>query len=85
MANELTEADMVNIAPEAISKMDAEKILDLIRSLPAATQAVFNLYIVEGYDHKEIAALLNISEGTSRWHLSEARKNLKLQLQEEKI
>jgi RNA polymerase sigma factor (sigma-70 family) len=81
--NELREAELLHIEPEVIRKMEAEKILHLIRNLPPATQAVFNLYIIDGYDHKEIASLLQISEGTSRWHLSEARKNLKLQLQKE--
>jgi len=37
---------------------------------------VFVLYAIDGYTHKEIGAQLNISEGTSKWHLSEARKNL---------
>jgi RNA polymerase sigma-70 factor (ECF subfamily) len=35
---------------------------------------------VEGYNHREIAKKLNISEGTSKWHLSEARKTLQQQL-----
>jgi RNA polymerase sigma-70 factor (ECF subfamily) len=38
---------------------------------------VFNLYAVDGFTHREIGTLLGISEGTSRWHLSEARKQLK--------
>ena len=83
--NELTESESIQIEPEVILKMNAEQILQLVRKLPAATQAVFNLYIMEGYDHREIAGLLRISEGTSRWHLSEARRMLKLQLEEEKI
>ena len=83
--NELQEAEPLNIEPEVIRKMEVEKILNLVRDIPPATQAVFNLYIMEGYDHKEIASLLQISEGTSRWHLSEARKSLKLQLQRENV
>ena len=66
----------VQINPEAIEKMDALHLLHLTRQLPPATQAVFNLYVMEGYSHKEIATLLSISEGTSKWHLSEARKKL---------
>lgn len=61
----------------AIQQMDAEELLALIKNLPRATQLVFNLYTVEGYNHREIAEMLNISEGTSKWHLSEARKQLK--------
>lgn len=72
---ELEEANEVQISPEVIEKMDALQLLHLIRRLPLATQAVFNLYVMEGYNHKEIGDLLNIGEGTSKWHLSEARKN----------
>ena len=77
---ELDEAADVNIAPEIVTKMKAEEILQLVRGLPAATQGVFNLYVMEGFSHKEIASLLNISEGTSKWHLSEARKKLQEQV-----
>jgi RNA polymerase sigma-70 factor (ECF subfamily) len=62
--------------------MGAEEIMNLIKRLPPATHAVFVLYAVEGYNHREIAEQLNISEGTSKWHLSEARKTLQKQIQE---
>jgi len=55
----------------------AEDILKSIDRLPAATRRVFILYAIEGYKHHEIATELNISAGTSKWHLSEARKKLK--------
>jgi RNA polymerase sigma-70 factor (ECF subfamily) len=60
----------------ALEKMGVEELMELIRKLPPATHAVFVLYAVDGYTHKEIAAQLHISEGTSKWHLSEARKKL---------
>jgi RNA polymerase sigma factor (sigma-70 family) len=66
----------MHVHPEVISKMKASELLELVRELPAATQAVFNLYIIEGYSHKEIAEMLEISIGTSKWHLSEGRKAL---------
>ncbi|WP_262511926.1 RNA polymerase sigma factor [Chitinophaga silvatica] len=59
-----------------IEKTDAAAILQLLRQLPPATHAVFVLYAIDGFPHKEIAKQLNISEGTSKWHLSEARKIL---------
>jgi RNA polymerase sigma factor (sigma-70 family) len=59
-----------------IEKTDAAAILQLVRQLPRATHAVFVLYAIDGYTHKEIATQLHISEGTSKWHLSEARKIL---------
>jgi RNA polymerase sigma factor (sigma-70 family) len=85
--SELGEAAEVHIPAEAVSKMKATELLYLVRQLPAATQAVFNLYVIEGYNHKEIGQMLNISEGTSKWHLSEARKSLqqKIRLQEVNI
>ena len=64
------------IEAEALQKMSAQQIQCMLQHLPATTRVVFNLYLTEGYSHKEIGELLKISEGTSRWHLSEARKNL---------
>lgn len=69
------------IDSEVIQKMKAEEILKLVRKLPQATQTVFNLYVVDGYTHKEIGQLVGISEGTSKWHLSEARRQLQKLLQ----
>ncbi len=53
------------------------QLLELVQSLPDATRAVFNMYVMEGFAHKEIGKLLGISEGTSKWHLSEGRRILK--------
>jgi RNA polymerase sigma factor (sigma-70 family) len=61
----------------AITKINADQIYDFISKLPPASQQVFNLYYIDGYKHKEIAELLNISEGTSKWHLNSAREKLK--------
>jgi RNA polymerase sigma-70 factor (ECF subfamily) len=66
-----------SIDNEALNRFDGEELLRLIRQLPAATGTVFNLYVVDGFSHREIGALLGISESTSRWHLSEAKKQLK--------
>lgn len=65
-----------------LDKMGAEEIMELIKRLPPATHAVFVMYAVEGYNHREIAKRLKISEGTSKWHLSEARKSLQKQILE---
>lgn len=56
---------------------DAEEIELLIQQLPPMSQKVFNLYAIDGYSHKEVGELLGISDGTSKWHLSFARKKLK--------
>ncbi|MBB1283738.1 RNA polymerase sigma factor [Flavisolibacter sp. BT320] len=63
-----------------LQEMGAEEIMNLVKRLPPATHAVFVLYAVEGYNHREIAERLQISEGTSKWHLSEARKTLQKQI-----
>ena len=68
-----------------IQKMDADELLQNIKQLPAATQLVFNLYTIEGFNHREIAEMLGISEGTSKWHLSEARKLLRVMIMKMQI
>jgi len=82
---ELQQAAEVHVPPAVISKMSASELLALIRQLPPATQAVFNLYVMEGYKHNGIAAMTGISEGTSKWHLSEARKKLQQLIKEQAI
>jgi RNA polymerase sigma-70 factor (ECF subfamily) len=73
---ELEKADTPGIDAEAVQRMSTQELLKLVLELPPATQTVFNLYVVEGYTHKEIGGLLGISDGTSKWHLSEARRQL---------
>lgn len=61
----------------AVSKINADQIYTFIALLPPASRQVFNLYFIDGYRHKEIADMLGISEGTSKWHLNSAREKLK--------
>jgi RNA polymerase sigma-70 factor (ECF subfamily) len=61
---------------EADKQFDAQQLERMIQQLPPMSQKVFNLYALDGYKHLEIAAMLQISEGTSKWHLSSARKKL---------
>ena len=81
---EIDQAAKVDLPPDVFLKMSAMEILKLVRQLPPATQGVFNLFVMEGYGHKEIAQMLGISEGTSKWHLSEARKLLQQMINKEK-
>lgn len=60
----------------------AEIALEAIQQLSPAYQAVFNLYVMEEYTHKEIAEILGISEGTSKSNLSKAKMNLQKILKE---
>jgi RNA polymerase sigma-70 factor (ECF subfamily) len=70
----------VFIEPAVIDKLYAEDLLKEIRRLPVATQIVFNLSVIDGYSHKEIGEQIGISESTSRWHLSEGKKQLRQML-----
>ncbi len=81
--SEPSEMSDAQIDPEVISKMQSAQLLHFIRRLPPATQTVFNLFAIEGFSHKEIGEMLGISEGTSKWHLSTARKTLQTIINEE--
>ena len=65
---------------EADKNFDANELRELLKKLPKMSQKVFNLFAIDGYSHKEIADLLTISEGTSKWHVAFARKKLKAML-----
>lgn len=60
--------------PDVIGHLGEQEIHRLIRDLPDGYRAVFNLYVIEGYKHQEIAELLSIEESTSRSQLVKARK-----------
>ncbi len=62
------------------SGISSKELLRMVMSLPPAYKLVFNLYVFDGYKHREIAELLGISEGTSKSNLSDARTFLKKQL-----
>ncbi len=68
------------VESDALHRLNANELLHHIQKLPAATQTVFNLYVIEGFTHKEIGVKMGISEGTSKWHLSEARRLLQKSL-----
>ncbi|HQU58287.1 MAG: RNA polymerase sigma factor [Phaeodactylibacter sp.] len=77
----LEDAPEPAIPSSALDKLEAEDLLKLVQQLPPLNRAVFSLYVVEGYKHEEIAQELGMSVGTSRWHLSTAKKALKNLLQ----
>ena len=59
-----------------ISGITYDEIIDMVRQLSPSYRAVFNLYVIEGFKHKEIAEMLGISVGTSKSNLHKAKKNL---------
>lgn len=69
--------DLYSAQNDVELKYDQEEIQQAIEQLPVGCRTVFNLYAVDGYKHDEIAELLGISTGTSKAHLSRARKKLR--------
>jgi RNA polymerase sigma-70 factor (ECF subfamily) len=59
------------------ANLTSKELIKLVQQLPPACRMVFNLFVFEGMKHRQIAALLNISEGTSKSNLSDARAILK--------
>lgn len=76
------EKDHIQLPSEANAESDlaVEDLLNMLQDLPAGYRAVFNLYAIEGYTHKEIAEMLDITEGTSKSQLSKARALLQKRL-----
>lgn len=75
--------DMSNepaVNPTAMANMDVKDLMGLIQQLSPGYRMVFNLYAIEGYSHKEIAAIVGITEGASKSQLSRARAILKEQV-----
>lgn len=61
---------------EYLKQMDADAFAALLARVPDMSRKVFNLFAIDGFGHQEIAAMLGISEGTSKWHVSHARQVL---------
>ena len=70
---------------DTFDNFDYELITKLIKKLPERDREVFIMHAIEGYSHAEIAEMMNISAGTSKWYLSNARKTLKEMLLKNKI
>ena len=70
-------ADVGPVIPSAIAKLDLERA---IAALPAGCRAAFVLHDVEGLEHREIARLLGVSEGTSKSQVHKARRKLRAAL-----
>ncbi len=69
------------VANEAEANLRTKELLRMVQTLPPVTREVLNLQVLEGYTHKEIAAMLNISESASKWHLVKAKNILKEQIE----
>lgn len=67
------------------SKMDTQEIFKMIQSLPDTTREVLNLVAIDGFSHREVGEMLNISEENSRWHLHKARKLMSEKLEKQNV
>lgn len=67
--------------PDVLSKMSSKEILDALQRLTPTYRSIFNLYVLEGYSHREISEMMNITESTCRSNLVKARYKLQTILQ----
>ena len=74
---ELREAGHVSSQEDILSRIGYQELLALVRSLSVGYRTVFNLYVIDGFKHEEIAEKLNISVGTSKSNLSKAKAKLR--------
>lgn len=70
------EESNLSVSNEAMEHIEFKELVKMIQALPAMTRTVFNLFVFDGYNHKEISEQLDISEGTSHWHVHQARNML---------
>jgi len=74
--------DISSQDPTVIQNIGYQELLEIIESLPTGFRTVFNMYVIEGYSHKEIGEALGISENTSRSQLQRARMILQKKILE---
>ena len=73
--------NLVTDQEDAYDKLGAKELTAIVQGLPNGYRVVFNLYVIEGYKHREIAEMLNISENTSKSQLRKAKSMLRDQLE----
>jgi RNA polymerase sigma-70 factor (ECF subfamily) len=71
-----------NSYTDVVERLSAEEIVRCINELPTGFRTVFNLYVVEGYSHAEIAKKLNIQEASSRSQFARARQMLQIKVRD---
>ena len=75
-------AELVQPDSSAIENLSAAELMKVIQELPAGFRAVFNMFAIEGYSHKEISEILGITESTSRSQFTRARQLLQKRIKE---
>lgn len=74
--------DRLSYPEDVFGKLGAKELTAMVQNLPDGYRTVFNLYVIDGYKHREIAEMLSISENTSKTQLLKAKKMLRTQLEE---
>jgi RNA polymerase sigma-70 factor (ECF subfamily) len=74
---DVSKYDSVNFSDDVIAKISADDLMKIIQELPPRYRLVFNLYVIEGMSHQEIAQEMSITIGTSKSNLARAREILK--------
>lgn len=77
MKSQIEEAKNISDREDILSRIGYKELINLVQSLSTAYRTVFNMYVIDGYKHEEIAKTLNISVGTSKSNLSKARAHLR--------
>ena len=72
----------IAVSAKSFEKLKYEDLMKLVRSLPDGYRSVFNMYVIDGYSHKEIAEMLGVSESTSKTQLYKARLALQKKVNE---
>lgn len=75
-------AELVQTDGSAVSNMSAAELMKLVEELPAGFRTVFNLFAIEGYSHKEISEMMNITESTSRSQFTRAKQLLQRRIKD---
>ena len=77
MKSQIEDANNVSSREDILSRIGYKDLITLVQSLSTAYRTVFNMYVIDGFKHNEIAKILNISVGTSKSNLSKARAQLR--------
>jgi RNA polymerase sigma-70 factor (ECF subfamily) len=77
--------EMEHLGDTAIDKMSYKEIMELVNQLSPVYKTIFNLFVIDGFKHEEIASQLNITVGTSKSNLSKAKANIQKMLREAAI
>ena len=87
LVNDIEEAhyEMSDSTESAVDMITYKEIMAVLQKLSPVYRTVFNLYVIDGYKHEEIAEQLNISVGTSKSNLSKARVNIQKMLKESNL